>query len=117
MVLLLARIVEYKGIRSRGAEEAASPDNGGNPLKTISTRDLQKRIKECVDKAQEERVVVTRRGRPAAVLVGVEGRDWEDVVLGSSAKFWRLIRARRKERTIPVIEMKKRLAGRRKAPK
>ncbi len=54
-------------------------------------------------------------GRPAAVLVSVEGRDWEDVVLGSSAEFWRLMRSRRKERTIPMIEMKKCIAGRRRA--
>ena len=47
-------------------------------MKTISVRDLQKNIKEVVDSAQRDRVVVTRRGAPAAVLLGVEGKDWGD---------------------------------------
>jgi prevent-host-death family protein len=84
-------------------------------VKTVSARDLQKKVKECVDRAQEDRVVITRHGRPAAVMIGVEGRDWEDVALGASPAFWRLIRSRRKEPTIPMDEMKKRLASRRKA--
>ena len=44
-------------------------------MKAVTARDLQKKVKECVDTAQEERVVIIRRGRPAAVLVGVEGRQ------------------------------------------
>ena len=62
-------------------------ENGADFLKTVTAGDLQKRVKECVDAAQNDRVVVTRRGRPAAVLVGVEGSDWEDVVLQSSRNF------------------------------
>ena len=46
-------------------------------MKTVTARDLQKKVKECVDASQSERVVVTRRGQPAAVLVGIEGSDWE----------------------------------------
>ena len=38
-------------------------------MKTVNARDLQKRIKECVDMSQRGQVVVTRRGKPAAVLV------------------------------------------------
>ena len=43
-------------------------------MKTVTARDLQKKVKECVGAGQNDRVVVTRRGQPAAVLVGVEGR-------------------------------------------
>ena len=43
-------------------------------MKTISVRDLQKSIKEAVDSAQDDRVVVTRRGKPAAVLLGGRGQ-------------------------------------------
>ena len=63
-------------------------------MKTIPVRDLQKKVKECVDQAQLDRVVITRRGKPAAVLVVVEGEDWEDVVLQTDPAFWKLIRAR-----------------------
>jgi len=48
-----------------------------------------------VDASQSERVVVTRHGRPAAVLVGVEGRDLEDLALQMSPGFWRMIERRR----------------------
>jgi prevent-host-death family protein len=78
-------------------------------MKTIPVRDLQKRIKECVDQAQLDRVVITRHGKPAAVLVGVEGEEWEDVVLQTDPAFWRLIRARRKQPTLSLDELKKRL--------
>ena len=78
-------------------------------MKTISVRDLQKKIRESVDEAQKDRVVVTRNGKPAALLIGVEGQDWEIVVLQTSAPFWKLIEERRKEKTIPLREMRKRV--------
>lgn len=83
-------------------------------MKTVTVRDLQKRVKECVDQAQEDRLVITRHGRPAAVLVGVQGEDWEDVVLQTDPTFWKLIRARRKQPTISLDELKKRLGMRTK---
>ena len=49
-------------------------------MTTVSVRDLQKRVKECVDDAQKDRVVIARRGKPAGVLVGVEGQDWDAVM-------------------------------------
>lgn len=79
-------------------------------MKTISVRELQKGVKQAVDSAQRDRVVVTRRGQPAAVLVGVEGRDWESVVLESSPEFWKLIEERRAEPTLSLEELKNELA-------
>ncbi len=78
-------------------------------MKTITVRDLQKRVKESVDEAQEDRVIVTRRGKSAAVLLGVEGEDWEAVVLQTDAKFWKLIHRRRKQPTISLRQLKGRL--------
>jgi prevent-host-death family protein len=78
-------------------------------MKTVSVRDLQKRVKKCVDDAQEDRIVITRHGKPAAVLVGVEGSDWESLVLQTDPSFWRLIRARRREPTISLRQMRARL--------
>ena len=74
-------------------------------MKTISVRDLQKSIKEAVDSAQDDRVVVTRRGQPAAVLLGVEGKDWETVVFETSSEFWKLIQERRAEPTLSAEEL------------
>ncbi len=78
-------------------------------MKSVTVRDLQKKVKECVDDSQEDRVVITRHGKPAAVLVGVEGEDWESVVLETDPRFWKLIRARRKQATISLEQLKARL--------
>ena len=83
-------------------------------MKAVNARDLQKKIKECVDMSQQEQVVITRRGKPAAVMVGVEGKDWEEVVLQTSATFWKLIEERRKETTMSMKELRTRLKKRKK---
>ena len=89
-------------------------------MKTVTVRDLQKKIRECVDAAQKDQIVITRHGRPAAIVIGVQGYDWEDVMLQTSPAFWKMIEGRRKAKTIPLAEMRKRLgrtkAGRRRRP-
>ncbi len=87
-------------------------------MKTITVRDLQKKVRECVDAAQSDRIVITRHGKPAAVLVGVAGTDWETVVLETNAGFWRLIERRRKQPTVTMAEMRRRVrAGRAQSAK
>ncbi len=78
-------------------------------MKTVSVRDLQKTLRKRVDESQKERVIVTRRGHPAAVLIGVEGMDWEQVLLQTDDSFWRLIQRRRRDRTTPLATVKRRL--------
>ncbi len=78
-------------------------------MKTVSVRDLQKSVKQVVDSAQTDRVIVTRRGEPAAVVLGVEGKDWETVVLEISPAFWELIETRRREPTLSADELEHRL--------
>jgi prevent-host-death family protein len=50
-------------------------------MKTVNARDLQKKIKECVDMSQQDQLVITRRGKPAAMMIGVAGKNWVDVGL------------------------------------
>jgi prevent-host-death family protein len=83
-------------------------------MKTVNARDLQKKVKECVDLSQRDKVVITRRGKPAAVMVGVEGKDWDDVALQASSKFWKLIEERRSEVTMSMKELRTRLKRRKK---
>ncbi len=78
-------------------------------MKSVSVRDLQKTLRKRVDESQKERVIVTRRGHPAAVLIGVEGMDWEQVLLQTDDSFWRLIQRRRKEKAAPLATVKRRL--------
>ena len=78
-------------------------------MKMINVRDLQKRVKACVKAAQRDHVVITRRGQPAAILVGVDGMDWESIVLGMSGSFWRMIAKRRGQKTISLADIRRRL--------
>ena len=54
--------------------------------------------------------MLTRRGKPVAVLIDVRGLDREQAELGVSDAFWSLIRERRKQRTVSRAELDKRLA-------
>lgn len=91
------------------SKKTSGEENGGNPMKTVTAHDLQKKIKACLDEAQEGRVVITRRGKPTGVLIGVEGKDWETVILETDPRFWRLIQERRTQPTISVKELHARL--------
>jgi len=46
----------------------------------MSLRDAKARLSEAIDSSQGSYVLVTRHGRPAAVIVGVEGADVLDVL-------------------------------------
>ena len=64
----------------------------------------------CVKEAGSESVLVIKNGKPLALVSGVEGLDAEQIELGTSAEFWKLIEDRRRQETIPWAELKKRLA-------
>ena len=55
--------------------------------------------------------MVTRHGQPAAVLVGVEGRDWVTVVPETSPELWKLIEERRREAMVSREELERTLSG------
>lgn len=74
-------------------------------MKSVSVRDLQRKVRECLDVCQSEHVVITRKGKPAAIMVGVEGEDWETVV-EMEPKFWKMIRRRPKQPTISFEELR-----------
>ncbi len=81
-------------------------------MKTVNVRDLQKKIKQCVRTSQKDHVVVTVHGQPTALLIGIEGYDWEDVFYRTSPAFWKMIEQRRKGKSVPLSEVKKRLEAR-----
>lgn len=78
-------------------------------MKTISVRELQKCIKECVDHSQKACVVVTRHGRPSAMIIGVEGKDWEHLVTHTAPELAKHIavrprRGKPKQPAVPAQE-------------
>ena len=78
-------------------------------MKTISVRDLQQHVRDCVNTSQRHRVVVTRHGIPAALIIGVEGSDWETLALQTSPSFWRTIERRRNDKAVSLEEMRRRV--------
>jgi len=76
-------------------------------MKTINVRELQKHVRNCVKASQQSRVVVTRHGIPTALIIGVEGTDWETLALQTNPSFWRMIEKRRGEKTVSLETMRK----------
>jgi hypothetical protein len=66
-------------------------------------------LETCVRDAQRERVVIIRKGKPMALIVGVEGLDEEQLQLGASDKFWELITERRTEKTMSRAELEQKV--------
>lgn len=76
-------------------------------MKVIDFKDST--LETCVNDARSERVVITRDGRPVALVVGIEGLDEEQIALGSDPDFWQLIESRRAQKTISRAELERRL--------
>jgi prevent-host-death family protein len=61
-------------------------------MKVAPVADVKARLSEYLTVCQEEAVIVTRNGRPTALLVGIrEGDDLEQMVLVQSPRFRRLL--------------------------
>ena len=74
-------------------------------MKTLGIE--QATLDACVREAQGERVLVTRDGRPVAMVVGLAGLDEDQLQLGASDKFWQLITTRRKQPTVSRAELER----------
>jgi len=84
-------------------------------MTTISTRDLQKNIRHCLQRSQKDRVVITQHGKPAAIIVGVQGMDWENIVLDTDTSFWNLMHNRRKQSTLSLEAFKAKIGPAKKS--
>ena len=52
-------------------------------MNCVGLKDAKVQLRKYADRAPEDRIVITRRGKPAALVIGVEGQDIEKVILGS----------------------------------
>ncbi len=80
---------------------------GGDIMKLVSLDEAS--IDTCVKDAQRERVVLTRNNKPIVLMVGVEGMDKEQLELGASDKFWKLITERRAQKTISRADLERKI--------
>jgi prevent-host-death family protein len=86
-------------------------------MKTLPARELQEHLDAVLESSQKQRIVISRNGKPCAVLIGIQDYDAEDLRLASSPEFWLLIRQRRSEgRSVPLAEVEAQLRTRRAKP-
>jgi len=78
-------------------------------MKVVALREAKQRLSGCVNLAQRERVLITKQGRPAALMIGVEGHDLEDVLIMQNPRFWKMLEARRAQPTLGFDEARQQL--------
>jgi prevent-host-death family protein len=79
-------------------------------MRNVAEKELQTNLDAILTRAQSERIVISRGGKPCAVLVGIEDYDAEDLRLASSEDFWRMICQRRAGgKSVPLREVEARL--------
>lgn len=69
-------------------------------MRTIDIAQFNKDPQQYLDASLQEAIVVTRQGKPCAVVHGVDD-DLENAELAHSREFWSMIEERRREPTIP----------------
>jgi len=77
-------------------------------VKTVALGQAKMSLGRVVVAAQRERVL-TKHGKPAALVIGVEGQDIEDVLLSQDPEFWKLVEARRQQPTLSIADVRARL--------
>ena len=77
-------------------------------MKSVQVEDFQAHLDRFLHEVQDETIVITRNGKPCAVVHGVEG-DLETAELAHSKEFWAMIEQRRNEPTIPWDDAKSQL--------
>jgi len=66
------------------------------PVNVMGLREAKAKLTQLGRRAQKgERALITRRGKPFVVVVGVEGEDLIDVLLRWDPSFWRDLDRRR----------------------
>lgn len=74
-------------------------------MKVTGARELRSDLSGFMEKAQRTEIVITRRGAPSVLLIGVEGLDWDDIQLGTDDALWEELERRRHDpRPLPFEE-------------
>lgn len=76
-------------------------------MKLIGLKEAKTNLSALVEGSQHQRVLITRRGRPAALVIGVEGQDLEQVLLAGDVEFWKMIQERRRGATLTSDDVRR----------
>jgi prevent-host-death family protein len=83
-------------------------------MKTVGLREARDALSDCVDASQRDSVLIMRHGKPAAVIVGVEGEELDEVLIQFSPAAKRLLEHRRAQPRTSLAGFKTELAADRK---
>jgi hypothetical protein len=74
-------------------------------MKQASAEQFAKDVNGYLRTAQTEKVVITRDGKPLALVLGIGNKDAEDFGYMTSPEFWRMIEETRSQPTVPLKEV------------
>jgi prevent-host-death family protein len=84
-------------------------------MRTMTVFEAKNQFSKALKEAENDVVIVTRRGKPVAALHAITEEDLEDYLLERSPKFWEMIRRARKGKSVSLAAVKEQLdAGRTK---
>jgi prevent-host-death family protein len=66
-------------------------------MKVVAVREAKASLSAYIEEAQRDRVLITRHGKPAALVIGVEGEALEDLLTLANPRFWEMIEDRRRK--------------------
>lgn len=64
-------------------------------MKVAPLAEVKTQLSAYLERAQHERLLITRHGRPVALVIGVAGESLEDLLTSADPELWRMIAARR----------------------
>ena len=74
-------------------------------MKTLGIENVRASLASCIDAAQSESLLVTRDGVPAALVIGIQGRDIEQIRREADPAFWAMIEERRRQPSMSRQEL------------
>ena len=72
-------------------------------MKVVAVREAKASLSEYIEEAQRDRVLITRHGKPAALVIGVEGEALEDLLTMANPRFWEMIEDRRRKQSSTTL--------------
>ena len=69
----------------------------GEAMKFANVRELKNKTSEILRSAEKEEIIVTSKGKPKAIIIGISEEDFEDYLLENSPKFLAALHEAREE--------------------
>ncbi len=82
-------------------------------MKTMTVFEARNHFSRTLEAAKEDVVIVTRNGRPVAVIQAIDDDDIEDLLLERSDRFWAMIARARRGKPIAIETLREQVAGQR----